>query len=54
MAREETVMMMYQWSYTGFSVYTESRMYLSFLDENLLSCKEIGCANEEQQKIAQM
>ena len=54
MVREETVMMMYQWSYTGFSVYTESRMDLSFLDESLLSGKEIGCANEEQQKIAQM
>jgi hypothetical protein len=54
MVREGTVMMMYQWAHTGFSVYTESRMDLSFLDESLLSGKEIDYANEEKQKISQM
>lgn len=54
MIREETVMIMQQWSYSGFSVYTESRMDLSFLDESLLSGQEVGFASEEQQKIAQM
>ena len=54
MVKEETVMIMMQWKHTGFSVYTNSRLDLSFLDENLLTGKEIEFVNEEQQKIAQM
>jgi hypothetical protein len=61
MVKEETVMVMMQWAHTGFSVYTDSRMDLSFLDESMLSGDQSEFANEEQQceaglwsKIAQM
>jgi len=54
MVKEETVMTIFQWTHTGFSVYTNSRMDLSLLDESLLSGKETNIVNDEQQKIAQM